>query len=315
MRQFRKNKVAILGATSHIAKGLIVNFSKNPKASLFLFTRSINKLNRFLSLMKLPKKDIYCLDFNRFLNGGYDVVINCVGKRTPSDMEKGEDNIFRLTEQFDNLCIDYLRKHKGVLYINFSSGAVYGREFYSAAGAGSKNQISVNEINESYYYSIAKLNSEAKHRSYQDLRIIDLRVFAYFSRFIDLKTKYLITEIINSIISKSVFRTGENNIVRDYVGAEDLFSLVCQCIKNGTNDAYDVYSRAAVEKFEILRSFHKKFGLLYEISETISPPSITGTKDMYYSTNKKARELGYAPKYDSIGLLMKETEIIMEKVK
>ena len=308
------NKIAILGSTSHIAKGLITNFSKNPEVALFLFARSTDELSRFLRLMKLPKEDINCLRFEDFLNGRYDVVINCVGKRTPSSMKKGEDNIFRLTEQFDDLCIDYLQKHKGALYINFSSGAVYGTEFPSPAGVGSKNQINVNELGESHYYSIAKLNSEAKHRSYENLRITDLRVFAYFSRFIDLKTKYLITEIINSIANKSVFKTGENNIIRDYVGDEDLFSLVCKCIENGSSGAYDVYSRAPVEKFEILNSFHEKFGLRYKISETInSPLSISGPKWMYYSTNKKSKKLGYAPKYGSLELLIKETEIILRK--
>ena len=45
----------------------------------------------------------------------------------------------------------------------------------------------INHISEADYYGIAKLNSEVKLRALKDLNIVDLRVFGYFSRFIDLE--------------------------------------------------------------------------------------------------------------------------------
>jgi len=305
-------KIAMLGATSHVAKGLILNFCRDSAAALYLFARSAERVKDFLASINCDKR-YFVGGLTGFDKEKYDVIINCVGTGAPASLKDAGTSIFELTEKYDDTVLDYLTGSEESVYINFSSGAVYGEEFLSPADVASKNSIRVNEIDSSHYYSIAKLNSEAKHRSYQGLRIIDLRIFAYFSRFIDLKAKYLITEIIKSIKNKSVFRTGDDNIVRDYIGHEDLFSLVSRCIESGTNAAYDVYSRKPVEKFEILKSFHEKFGLNYEISKTINPPGPTGAKDKYYSKNRKAQSLGYEPKYDSLELLIKETEMMLGK--
>lgn len=305
-------RIAILGATSHIAKGLTDNFCKVKANRLYLFARSTDRVEDFLSNINCGSACVV-KPFAEFGKGKYDVVINCVGIGNPTLLKDTGASIFELTEAHDNLILNYLKNHRESIYINFSSGAVYGREFPCAVNNASKNYISVNVLDESCHYSIAKLNSEAKHRSYQGLKIIDLRVFAYFSRFIDLKSNYLITGIINSILSRKVFKTGKNNIVRDYIGPEDLFSLVLCCIKKGSNGAYDVYSRKPVRKFDLLKSFHKKFGLNYEISEAPSLVSVTGAKEIYYSKNRKAKELGFKPKYDSLKLLIKETEVILGK--
>jgi short-subunit dehydrogenase len=40
--------IAILGATSHIAKGLIYNYNKKGTNKLFLFARSTDRLREFL---------------------------------------------------------------------------------------------------------------------------------------------------------------------------------------------------------------------------------------------------------------------------
>lgn len=305
-------RIAILGATSHIAKGLIDNFCRDKVNKLHLFARSAGKVKDFLMSINCGA---VCKvgPLAEFGKDHYDVIINCVGIGNPALLEDTGASIFELTETYDNLILSYLKNNKASIYINFSSGAVYGREFPCAVNKASKNYISVNILDESCHYSIAKLNSEAKHRSYPELKIIDLRIFAYFSRFIDLRSKYLITDIINSIKKGEVFKTGKNNIVRDYIGPEDLFSLVCCCIEKGSNKAYDVYSRKPVRKFDILRSFHAKFGLNYEIAKMPALSSVTGTKEIYYSKYRLAKELGFKPKYDSLKLLIKETEAILGK--
>ncbi len=305
-----KGKIAILGATSHIAKGLIDNFCKGKANKLYLFARSTDKAKEFLLNINCDRVcDVK--PFAEFGKDKYGVIINCVGIGNPALLKDTGASIFELTETYDNLILNYLKNNKTSVYINFSSGAVYGREFLCAVNNSSKNYISVNVLNESCYYSIAKLNSEAKHRSYPELKIMDLRVFAYFSRFIDLKSKYLITGIINSIRKGEIFKTGKSNIVRDYIGPEDLFSLVRCCIEKGSNEAYDVYSRKPVRKLDLLNSFHKAFGLEYKISGRRIPDSVTGAKDIYCSKNRKAKELGFKPKYDSLELLIKETEAIL----
>ena len=49
-----KNRIAILGATSHIAKGLILNFIKSKENELFLFARIPKKVKKFLQENNLP---------------------------------------------------------------------------------------------------------------------------------------------------------------------------------------------------------------------------------------------------------------------
>jgi len=306
-----KKRIAILGATSHIAKGLIFNFSRHTTDELYLFARSAQRVKDFLATICTCENYII-KPIDGFGKDSYDVIMNCIGIGNPASLRTAATPVFELMETYDNKILAYLQNHKKSLYINFSSGAVYGTDFSQPAGNNSKNSININAIDPSIYYSVAKLNSEAKHRYYQNLRIIDLRVFAYFSRFIDLKTQYLITEIINAIRNRNTFITGNSNIVRDYVGHEDLFSLVCACMEKPDNDSYDVYSRKPVGKFEILKSFRHEFGLNFKISRTLNFSSATGTKNYYYSVNKKANKLGYKPKYTSLKLLISETKAIME---
>ena len=40
-------------------------------------------------------------------------------------------------------------------------------------------------------YALSKINSEIKHRKLKHLNIIDLRLFSFFSRFMNLKSKFL----------------------------------------------------------------------------------------------------------------------------
>jgi len=129
----------------------------------------------------------------------YDVVINCVGVGRPEKIEEVGFDIFSITEKFDNLVIDYLQKNRKCIYINFSSGAVYGKNFKRPVDQGSISSLNVNSIDISDAYSLAKINSEAKHRALQGYNIVDIRIFSYFSRDIDLNAKFLLSEAMSSI--------------------------------------------------------------------------------------------------------------------
>lgn len=305
-------KIAILGGTSHIAKGLIYNFSKTRYRNIFLFARSKRRLESFLTQINC-KHLFQRKDFSNFYNCDYDVVINCVGLGTPSKVKKAGSEVFRLTEDFDNMILGYLTRHPETLYINFSSGAVYGTDFAIPVGDSTYSKWDINNIDESNYYGIAKLNSEAKHRALKDFNIVDLRVFGYFSRFIDLDTKFLLCEIISCVKTNRNFITDPKNITRDYVHPKDLFSLVKRCmIKKNINDVFDVYSREPVTKFEILNYFKKNYGLKYIIDRNINVASVTGTKSNYYSISRKAEKIGYRPQFTSMECIIQETREILK---
>jgi len=297
-------KIALLGATSHIAKGLILNFfKKTEEYSVSLFARNTKKIFEFLEFIEVDVEDSHVSEFERFNadKEKFDVLINCVGAGTPDKVKGLAVGIFRLTEEFDNLCLEYLQKNPEALYINLSSGAVYGSSFAEAASSKTKTEIDVNDFKQADFYGLAKLYSECKHRAMVDLNIVDLRVFAYFSRFIDLHGQSLMTEIANSILHNQIFRTTPDDIVRDFVHPKDLFSLVECCIKNKKlNDAFDVYSLAPVSKFALLDFLASSFGLKYQVDGDVSFLNATGIKNQYLSEFRKAEKIGYFPKLKSI---------------
>ena len=306
-------RIAILGATSHIAKGLIFNYARRSDCRLYLFARSTDRVAEFLKAID-PKCIVSVHEFNEFSRDQYDVAINCVGIRKTTDFADRIVSVFQLTEDYDNLVIKYLEQHPDVIYINFSSGAVYGTDFRAPVDENSRATWEVNKVESSEFYGIAKLNSEIKHRSLKGFKIVDLRVFGYFSRFIDQEAKYLLTEIIACLKSGKELLTDQNNITRDYLHHQDLFALVDKCLeRTAVNDVFDAYSRKPAEKREILNYFSRNYGLKYSVREDIDVTSLTGRKDKYFSVSRKAgRLLGYEPEYDSLDCIAQEIKYILK---
>lgn len=307
-----EKKVTILGATSHIAKGLIYNFSINGKHELFLFARSLERLSEFLKSIQC-EKNVCLKTFSQINDVEYDVIINCVGIGEPARLKNDILSILRLTENFDNLVLDYLDKHRNSLYINFSSGATYGTDFSQPVNESTLSKWDINNISESDYYGIAKLDSEAKHRALKSLNIVDLRIFSYFSRFINIESKFLLTEIISCIKEGREFITDSQNIVRDYIHPKDLLALIERCIeKHNINDVFDAYSLKPITKFEILNYFASQYHLKYTIKNDVKFSAITGCKDNYYSLNRKAQQIGYIPQFNSMDSIIQESKEILD---
>lgn len=304
-------KIAILGATSHIAKGLIFHFIRQDQYDLVLLARSPDKAADFLQSINAGNiVAVHALD--EFNKGAYDVIINCIGIGRPATLKAQPAQIFGLTELYDNLILDYLLHHQDKLYINFSSGAVYGSDRSQPASDSTSSLLDLNHLTPENYYMIAKINSEAKHRSLHLLNIFDLRVFAYFSRFIDLDSQYFITDIISSIKANKVFITSPQNMIRDYIHPDDLFSLVLKCIERfAGNDVFDAFSLNPVDKFEVLAFFRNNFGLKYSVDENMNIASATGNKDSYFSLSRKAQTIGYHPRFTSIESIKEESAVVL----
>ena len=123
------------------------------------------------------------------------------------------------------------------------------------------------------YYGIVRINAEAKHRAHRNLRIIDLRIFSYFSRYINLTDGYFITDVMEAILDNKVLVTDSTNIVRDYLHPEDLFSMIVKCVHAGKiNQAIDVSSSRPVAKQEILDYFTSEYGLKYRKTKLFGEP-------------------------------------------
>lgn len=306
-------RIAILGATSHIAKGLIAAWAKPPDRTLLLYARSTERVREFLSSIGEGHPAVFPL--NEFGSEPFDIVVNCIGIGDPGRLRDQAATIFALTELWDNSILDHLAQHPDVLYINFSSGAAYGSDFSSPVDQSTVSSFPLNDLTPAEFYGIAKLNAESKHRARPDLHIVDLRVFSYFSRYIDLSTRFLLSDIITAIRNETELVTTSANIVRDYVHPDDLTSLLDLVIaRRELNDVYDVYSAGPVSKFEILDECAARYGLRYRVADDTATVNATGVKDHYYSRNYNAADLGYSPRYSSIDALRSEAGALLKSL-
>jgi nucleoside-diphosphate-sugar epimerase len=309
--------IVIMGATSHIAKGLIDRFLQRGEDHLYLFSRSAGNVQQHLDAIGKSGNDGYtiCGDYRAYSSFSYDVIINCIGVETRNKHNCDFTRYFTVTEEFDGLAIGYLRNtNPDALYISFSSGAVYGRGFSTPAEEGSVNHLQVNHVVPEDYYGIVRINAEAKHRAHQNLRIVDLRIFSYFSRYINLTDGYFITDVMEAILYDKVLVTDSTNIVRDYLHPDDLFAMIDRCMHAGIiNQAFDVNSMSPVSKQEILDFFTSEYGLKYESRYRAKNASATGAKNNYYSTCNRAALIGYIPRYSSMDSLKHEATHILRK--
>lgn len=269
-------RIAILGSTGHIAKGLIDNL---PEVYEFqLYSRSKDR-----PLGLFPYED-------------HDIVINCIGVKEKLWQEPFQ--IFKITETFDNMVLDYVQKHPETLYINFSSGAVFGSLYDEPAAPWIA-------MCPDSFYGISKMNSEAKHRSLEHLSIVDIRVFSYFSKHLHPDSLCLMSEILSCIKNGKELITSHQDFYRDYIHPKDLAQLVEKIIDlHSVNVAFDAYSLRPCSKFEMLDYFKDAYDLRYRIDKDFSETSPTGPKLNYYSNNTAASEIGYIPLFSSMDSIM-----------
>lgn len=262
-----------MGANSHIAKGLM-HFGAEAGYGIVPFSRSTG-------------------GYNKFLNGRYDVVINCVG---PGIIKDNYSDWFTVAEQYDNLSLRYLLEvNPKALYIHFSSGKVYGDS--GPATTQTRLQIDPNNVPRSQYLSITKLYAECKHRVFDHLNIVDIRVFAYFSRWANLEENFFMSLVAKSLMDNKTFLTDNTDVYREYLGPQDLFELVrISILKKKLNVAIDAFTLKPVSKMAILNRLKAEFNLDYRVDNNITIPNASGFKDKYYATCTNATSaLGYKP--------------------
>ena len=298
-------KISILGARGQIARSLISIYINNGELSnLKLYSRDPERL-----ILEIRDAKVYPSE--EFIQHDHEVIINCIGISNLKGNRSSGSEIFKIHEHWDNLVLEYLKRNEKALYISMSSGAVYGKNFQSPVTEKSYLLNGINDISPVDFYAVSKINCEAKHRSFEKLSIVDLRIFSYISKFIDFDSNFLISEIMKAIKNKQIFITNNLNISRDYLHSEDMMQVIDLVIKRWKeaafiNDAFDTYSKNPINKMDMLKSLAEKFNLQYEIKkETNVDSSATGFKMNYYSVNRKLEKLGYKPQFSSLDAILK----------
>jgi len=300
--------IAILGATSQIARDLIVSFSAEAGQHLHLFARRPDDVVKWLASVGLAGR--YAVDnFSVFAGQEFDAVINFVGVGNPAQAVAMGNSIFDVTLRFDEMVLDYLKTHPACRYLFLSSGAAYGSSFNEPANRDTVATVAINNLAPHEWYGVAKLYAECRHRAHPELPIIDIRVFNYFSRTQDIEARFLIMDILRAIRDKTVLKTSPDYIVRDFLHPSYFYGLVSALLAAPpANAAVDCYSRAPIDKPTLLATMQEKFGLQYEITGAAVGVNATGSKPHYYSLNTRAADFGYQPAWTSLEGVLQELE-------
>lgn len=303
-------KVAIIGATSHIAKGLIYNYSQKNNAEIFLFSRNPEQVKSFLeNIPVFPFKNHSLKDFGKH---HYDVIINCIGAGTPERVRDSGTSVFLITRIYDEMIIRYLVNNPDTVYIYFSSGVALDPALEKYSIPAVPYELDIKTIAKTDVYAVTKLCAEKNHRLFPDFKIVDIRIFAYFSRFIDLSSGFLITSVLSAVLDKKMLFTNSGNIVRDYLHPADLFTLIECCVAHFPgNSALEAFSRSPVCKFDLLKRFQQDYNLHYEILDNITISNPTGEKEVFVPRDFSAENIGYSPAYTSLEGVMEETKEFM----
>ena len=301
-------RIAILGATSQIAKDLIFLLSTEVDKQLHLFARRPNNVIEWLNDVGLSNRYLVN-DFSIFGKQEFDAIINFVGIANPSQAAAMGAAIFDVTLEYDELALNYVRQHPECRYIFLSSGATYGSSFDTPADAKTEATVAINNLQPQDWYGVAKLHTECRHRSLEYLPIIDVRIFNYFSHTQDMDARFLITDIVRAIRDKTVLKTSANHMVRDYIGPNDFHKLISSILNSpAKNDVVDCYTKQAVDKLSLLNMMEAEFGLCYEVIDDEVGINATGKKPNYFSLNRNARNFGYRPTMTSIDTVIVEAK-------
>ncbi len=303
-------RIAILGATSHLAKDLIASLAGDPGAEAVLFARHPQEVERWAMQAGFGGR-FPASDYAAFGGDTYDAIINFVGVGDPARIAQTGSGIFDITLRFDQLALDYLRDRPDCRYLFLSSGAVYGGTFEQPAEAATPSCLAINALPAREYYAAAKLHAECRHRSLAALPIIDIRVFSYFSRTLDLSTRFFMADILRSIRAGRTLETTAEPMVRDFLHPRDFAALVRNLLAApAANATVDCYSLGPVAKDVLLARMRMQFGLDYVF---VSPPALAsgGGKKQYYSLNRKAAEFGYRPACSSLQCVVEEAACLL----
>lgn len=305
--------LAILGATSQIAKDLVQSFAAQSSHELVLYARRPDAVSQWLASVGLVGRYAVA-DFAAFgTNEHFDAILNFVGVGDPAQAAAMGATIFDVTLKYDGLALDYVRQHPNCRYLFLSSGAAYGASFDAPVDANTKATIAINNLQPQDWYAVAKLHAECRHRSLAHLPIVDIRVFNYFSHTQDIDARFLITDSVRAIRDKTVLKTSAAYMVRDYLHPSDFYGFVSAILAApATNAAVDCYSKAPIDKTSLLTALQEKFGLIYEVVQTAAGVNATGTKPHYYSLNKQAGDFGYQPGMTSLDGILKEVAVRLQ---
>ena len=285
-------RVAILGATGYIGRALLGEIYQScPEWEIVGYSRDVASANKLLADYRVSYGDIK--SYEELLDSRYDVLINATGIGSPKKLSQNPEAVFEVTEEMDRVIFEYLGKYPDTRVFNLSSGAVYGLATGAEIRGETEARFAINSLSAKDGYALAKLCSEAKHRARKNDSIIDLRVFAFVSRYLDENDLFLVSDIAKSLKNNVSLKTKSVDLIRDFTTATDILAVLKFLLaKEPMNDVFDMKSKEPVSKFELLEKLKEELGLFFEVDE-IDELSPTGAKNVYAPKESRLESLGY----------------------
>lgn len=304
-----KTKIAILGTTGYIGRALLHEFRQDAGVEVVGYSRNVEAAKKTLAGYKVDFGEIK--DYGELADHGYDLLINATGIGSPKKLNADPAAVFAVTEDMDRMVLEYLDKYPGTRVFNLSSGAIYGQTAANYVTPDSTAAFAVNSLSVKDGYALSKLHSEARHRSRKNNAIVDLRVFAFVSRFLDPEDSFLVSEIAKCLKEKQILKTKPDDIIRDFSTASDIVAII-QFLSNQepVNDVFDIKSGGAVTKFDLLNKLKEELKLSYEV-EDIKEMSPTGAKNIYAPKESKLETMGYRPSQTSLQNVVTELRLFL----
>jgi nucleoside-diphosphate-sugar epimerase len=305
--------IALLGASSQIARDLVLSMASAGRDGLLLYVRNIPATEHWLAANGLVGR-CRVLRYDSYGRDPHDAVINFVGVGDPRKAVEMGASIFELTHYYDELVMRQLAAHPERRYLFLSSGAVYGNAFNQPVDCTTHASIAINQIGPQDWYALAKLYAEARHRASKHAAIVDLRVFNYFSRNYSLESRFFITDLLRAVRDGRTLTVSPDYMVRDFLHPSDFHHLIEAVLAAApTNAPVDCYTRAPVDKPTLLQVFTERFGLHYEMAAPSASVvvSATGSKTHYYSLNRNAETFGYRPAHSSVSGVLEESVALL----
>ncbi|MEE2745369.1 MAG: NAD-dependent epimerase/dehydratase family protein, partial [Pseudomonadota bacterium] len=218
--------LAILGANGQIGRSLAASLANQPLLKLKLFSRDIKNLEEFVHTISNNNVQIDFFQLDEFSNHKFDIVVNAIGEGSRTRQLALGAKMFDTSAYYDCLVIKYLIVNPKTLYFFISSGAVYGFNTEWPVNMNSVFSYPVNSQSNTDHYPLSKIVNEARHSCYPDLKIYDVRIFGFFSQYINIKDSFFLSEVADAIISNKTLITDNTDMVRDYISGSELGSLI-----------------------------------------------------------------------------------------
>lgn len=303
-----KKTIRIVGASSAIAQDFLRVTNRSVSGHSFhLYSRKFE----FLDELKLSNLQVITHNFDDFKTADEcDVILNFIGLGSPSRVARESSRLEELDLEVDLACIRLLELNPEATYIYMSSGASYGSDFSSPA-------IDENELPQKSKFDLprdtygwVKRSTEARHRALPQYKIINIRIFGYASRNMDLDAGFLLSDLAKSLVTGNTVRISTEVAYRDFINPGFFHEDINFCLeKNIPNTSIDLTSSAPLGKGELVDALARIFGLKVKREELPSHSDSTSKRN-YFSLSKRLRDFGFTNTYSAIDMVLEEFQAI-----